>query len=180
MISYDNEILVWAAFTESMIVRLKDEKLSSRYIQIFSNFFFDIDIFNKFNLFILGNTIDLLPLNIAELIIKEILFKEHFSNEEANLKIKIGIVLNYLFSLVDEENTEEINNTIKQYLTILSEISIPETYVYERMIYQLVKAKYLKRTGQEKKGREIFNNVLNAFLTIEAYDFYEDHKDFYD
>lgn len=174
-LSLKEEYLLWSILTEAFICSLNNTQLDDSSIEIITDHFFDVVIFDKFNIILLGNTIGFMPVHIANLMMTELISESRFLKTDENLQVKVGIIINFIYLLLENDP-----NLATQYFDYLDSLELPETYIYERIEISFAKAIQLKKNGQIEESLASIEQLLNTLEFLGCYNLYESRKNIFD
>lgn len=174
-LSLKEEYLLWSILTEAFICSLNNTQLDDSSIEIITDHFFDVVIFDKFNIILLGNTIGFMPVHIANLMMTELISESHFLKTDENLQVKVGIIINFIYLLLENDP-----NLATQYFDYLDSLELPETYIYERIEISFAKAIQLKKNGQIEESLASIEQLLNTLEFLGCHNLYESRKNIFD
>ena len=174
-LSLKEEYLLWSILTEAFICSLNNTQLDNSSIEIIIDHFFDVVIFDKFNIILLGNTIGFMPVHIANLMMTELISESHFLKTDENLQVKVGIIINFIYLLLENDP-----NLATQYFDYLDSLELPETYIYERIEISFAKAIQLKKNGQIEESLASIEQLLNTLEFLGCHNLYESRKNIFD
>lgn len=173
--SLKKEDLLWAVLTEAFICSLNNTQLDEQSIEVITDHFFDVVIFDKFNIMLLGNTIGFMPIPIANLILNELINSSHFLQKDENLDSKVGIIINFIYLLLENDPIQA-----EQYFQYLDNLELPETYIYERIEISFAKAIQLKKVGQIEESLTSIEQLLGTLKFLGCHNLYESRKNIFD
>lgn len=173
-ISLKKEDYLWSILTDAFICSLKDAKLDKKSIEMITDHFFDVTIFDKFNIMLLGNTIGFMPVPVADLMMKELINKSHFLQKDENLDVKIGIIINFIYLLLENDPIQA-----DAYFRYLDNLELPETYIYERIEISFAKAIQLKKVGQIEESLTSIEQLLSTLKFLGCNHLYESRKNLF-
>lgn len=157
--------LYYSIMIESFIVSLTDEAIDSKDLQMLTDYLFGVEQWGKSELIILGNSMQAISSETLHLLMKEVLYRTTlFGNSSESKKAKISLLLNAVSTFLDRKEL----TLAKFYLDILSEITIHETFLYERVEYGILAGTYLIMTGKYETGQKQIEEMLNCLRVLGA------------
>ncbi|WP_341932490.1 helix-turn-helix domain-containing protein [Streptococcus pluranimalium] len=150
---------------ESFLVSLTGDIIQEDKIKQISDYLFGIEQWGKRELIIFGNSVSAIPTEILDVLTKEIIYKTTlFGNEDSNRKTRISLLLNTISEFLERERID----LAKNYLDILNEINIPETFLYERLEYNIIQGTYWIKVGKIEIGKKKIEAALEALKNLGA------------
>lgn len=152
-----------AIMIESFLVSLTGETIGEDKVKQISDYLFDIDQWGKRELIIFGNSMAAIPTETLNVLTKEIIYKTTlFGNNESNKRIRISLLINAISEFLDREAID----LAKNYLDILYEMNIPETFLYERMESNILQGTYWVKTGKLDIGKKKIEMSLDVLKNL--------------
>ncbi|MGT2926738.1 helix-turn-helix domain-containing protein [Streptococcus cuniculipharyngis] len=150
---------------ESFLVNLTGNKIDEKKIRQISDYLFDIDQWGKRELIIFGNSMTAIPTETLNILTKEIVYKTTlFGNNDSNKRIRISILINAISEFLDRNDLEHS----KLYLDLLSEMDIPEIFLYEKLEYNIVEGSYWIKIGKVEIGKKKIEMALESLKNLGA------------
>lgn len=154
-----------AIMIKSFIVNLTGEAIDPESINEVTDYLFAIDQWGKRELIILGNSMVAIPTETLHVLIKEIIYKTIlFGNTDDNKKTRIHLLINAISVFLDREQLD----LAKAYLDMLSEMRIPERFLYERFERDMVLGAYWIKIGQVDIGKKKIELALDSIRHLGA------------
>ncbi|MBJ8326139.1 helix-turn-helix domain-containing protein [Streptococcus pacificus] len=152
-----------AIMIESFMVSLTGETITEEKVSHITDYLFGIEQWGKRELIIFGNSMTAISTEALNILIKEIVYKTVlFGNDESNKRIRIGLVINAISVYLDREQLE----LAKLYLDIISDMSIPETFLYERFEYRFLLGLYWIKSGKIAIGKKKVESALGSIRAL--------------
>ena len=161
--SHKKSYLYNSILIESFMVSITGEKIAQDKIDQISDYLFDIDQWGKRELIIFGNSMSAIPSKTLDILTKEIIYKTTlFGHEEENKRMRISLMMNSISEFLDRD----LIDLAKKYLDLLFEMTIPETFLYERFEYNMVLGSYWIKIGKVEIGKKKIELALDALRSL--------------
>lgn len=162
---------------ESFLVSLTGNKIDEKKIRQISDYLFDIDQWGKRELIIFGNSMAAIPTETLNILTKEVVYKTTlFGNNDSNKRIRISILVNAISEFLDRNDLEHS----KIYLDLLSEMDIPEIFLYEKLEYNIVKGTYWIKIGKVEIGKKKIEMALESLKNLGAENLFLARESYYE
>ncbi|MEQ9763623.1 helix-turn-helix domain-containing protein [Streptococcus sp. ZJ151] len=156
-----------AIMIESFLVSLTGDTIQKEKVEQISDYLFGIEQWGKRELIIFGNSMSAIPTETLNILTKEIIYKTTlFGNDDSNKKFRISLLLNAISEFLERGNTD----LAKNHLDILDEIRIPETFLYERLEYNIIQGTYWIKVGKVEIGKIKIELALESLKNLGAED----------
>lgn len=150
---------------ESFLSNIGDYDIKQEHIDRMTDYLFDIEQWGKRELVILGNSMPSISTETLKILTKDIIYKTTlFGNSESNYRVRIAILINAISEFL---NRSELDIS-KVYLDMLSELGIPELFLYEKMEYNFLLGVFWIKTGRTDIGEKAIENCLEILRNLGA------------
>lgn len=176
----DEEWLIYKK-TSSIYSKLTATVLESHYkslvgeevifddnVAFLTDYFFQCDVWTQFDVVLFADSMSYLPIETSIVLSKEIMRKTQiFHKDRQSFETLINTLENIILVCLENNRINEANEFIK----IIDQLEIDETYLLEKVIMKFIKGVYLFKTGNETKGRKNIEESLQAMHLAEAFRF---------
>ncbi|MCZ8536782.1 helix-turn-helix domain-containing protein [Paenisporosarcina quisquiliarum] len=137
-------------------------------VAFLTDYFFQCDVWTQFDVVLFADSISYLPIETSIVLSKEIMRKTQiFHKDRQSFETLINTLENIILVCLENNRINEANEFIK----IIDQLEIDETYLLEKVIMKFIKGVYLFKTGNETKGRKNIEESLLAMHLAEAFQF---------
>ena len=110
-------------------------------------------------------------------LVKEVIYRTTlFGNNESNLKIRIDLLINATSEFIERNQLD----LAKSYLDIISDIGIPELFLYEKLEYNILLGAFWIKSGKVEIGKKLIENCLSILKTLGANNLLVSHEAYYE
>lgn len=128
------------------------KKIHKRDIEYLSDYLFSINDWNRYEIWLFGNSIFVLPSKTLEVLGCELINTLHFHKSSEDHKRKIYMTLLNIIGCFLERNELELS---LKFLTYIENSNIPESEMYVRIFYKYTNLIYLYKSGDESSLSEL-------------------------
>ena len=144
---------------------LVKKEIEEERLVFLTDYLFQCEVWTQFDLFILGNSIEYLPLNTSIVLTKELIKKTSlFQGNRLVFETVINILVNTSLVCVKENRLSSAQELISE----LHALDIDETYFFERFLIKFVYGSYLVKCGNVIEGEREINDSLQVMRLLEA------------
>ena len=162
---------------ESFLSTITEEDVDEDKIKIITDYLFDIEQWGKRELIILGNSMPTISSETLNVLVKEVIYRTTlFGNNESNLKIRIDLLINATSEFIERNQLD----LAKSYLDIISDIGIPELFLYEKLEYNILLGAFWIKSGKVEIGKKLIENCLSILKTLGANNLLVSHEAYYE
>ena len=130
-----------------------------------TDYLFQCEVWTQFDLFILGNSIEYLPLSTSIVLTKELIKKTSlFQGNRLVFETVINILINTSLVCMKENKLSIAQELISE----LQALDIDETYFFERVLIKFVFGSYLVKCGNVIEGEREVNESLQVMRLLGA------------
>lgn len=153
-------ILIEVHYNHLVKKEIEDERLL-----FLTDYLFQCEVWTQFDLFILGNSIEYLPLSTSIVLTKELIKKTSlFQGNRLVFETVINILINTSLVCMKENKLSIAQELISE----LQGLDIDETYFFERVLIKFVFGNYLVKCGNVIEGEREVNESLQVMRLLGA------------
>ncbi len=148
---------------ESFMCAIDNNKISEESSRILTDYLFGVDYWGKYELMILGNSLDALPISALVSLVDELTDKTHlFGTVQENYFARIHLLINAVGVCLEEETLK----IARKYLDQLSDMKMTETNLYEKFEIKFLEGFYQIKIGHLETGKEQVESLLTVLKTL--------------
>ncbi|WP_330949642.1 Rgg/GadR/MutR family transcriptional regulator [Virgibacillus sp. MG-45] len=146
-------------------------------LQSLTDYFFRCQLWTQFDVVLFSDSMAYLPIDTAIVMSKEIVNKtKEFHNNRQSLETIINTLENITMVCLENGRIKDA----KDFLTIIDQLDMDETFIFERLIFKFIKGLYKIKSGNEIEGKKIAEESLYAMHLAESFNFERIFREYLD